>query len=340
MKTPKVSIIIPVFNPDIHLKKCLDSVINQTMTNIEIICIDDGSTDESLNIIEEYSKRDNRLVLLKQKNSGAGIARNKGIEYSTGDYILFVDSDDWIEKSTCEELYNHAQRLNSDLVIFDVMWHLENNQLIKNTYFKEDHIFNDDFMNYTFNYEYINPQMMNAGLGVIWCKFYKSSFIKNNEIKFPSHKIYNDIEFHFQTVLLANRISYFPKIFYHYLKLGQPSLQTSFRGKEDDLIWFDVMVGLKNFLIKSDLKEKLKLEFIEYFLFYSMLKMKSINEELEPKLFKKLKYFFETLNLDISDFKGVKFTYFTFYIHIITSETYEKFKKRQETFDGNVNIIL
>lgn len=340
MSNAHVSIIIPVFNPGVNLKKCLNSVINQTMKNIEIICVDDGSTDDSVELITEYSNKDNRITLLKQKNSGAGIARNKGIDYSTGEYILFLDSDDWIEKDTCEKLYNHAQKLSSDLVIFDVVWHMENNHFIKNTYFKEDHIFNEDFQNFTFNYEYIKPQMMNAGLGVIWCKFYKSSFLKENKITFPPHKIYNDIEFHFKTTMMANRISYFPKIFYHYIKLGQPSLQTSFRGKKDDLLWFDVMMGLKKFLIEFEFIKHLKLEFIEYFLFFSIIKMKSINDELKPLLFEKLKYFFETLNLELSDFKGVNFQYFTFYIHIISSETYEYFKKRQETFNGNVNIEL
>ena len=334
MSDVKVSIIIPVFNPDTHLIKCLDSIINQTMKEIEIICVDDGSTDGSLNILKDYAKKDLRFKILKQKNSGAGVARNNGIEHSNGEYLLFIDSDDWIEEDTCEKLYAQANKLNSDLIIFDSIWHLEKNHHIKSTYF-ENNKFKEDYKNFTFDYKYIQPQIMNAGLGVIWSKFYKSSFIKDNNIEFPPHKIYNDIEFHFKTVLLAKRISFYPKTFYHYIKLGQPSLQTSFRSGEDDLLWFDVLIGLRKFLTNFDFFN-LKVEFLEYFIFYSIIKMRSINDKFEPVLFDKLKLFFETLPVTSNELDEIKFSYFTFYIHIITSKTFEEYKIKQENFDGNI----
>ena len=104
----------------------MDSVCNQTWTDIEIICINDGSTDDSLNILNEYLK-DERIVVIDQTNQGAAIARNKGLEYANGEYIVFLDSDDYIESDMCECLYNHAKRLDSDLVLFNNRWYLGDN---------------------------------------------------------------------------------------------------------------------------------------------------------------------------------------------------------------------
>ena len=95
----KVSVIIPVYNVEQYLRPCLDSVLNQTLKNIEIICIDDGSTDDSLKILMEYAEKDNRITILKQKNKGAGVARNYGMSIATGEYFLFLDSDDFFSET-------------------------------------------------------------------------------------------------------------------------------------------------------------------------------------------------------------------------------------------------
>lgn len=92
--TPKVSIIVPVYNVENYLRKCLDSLINQTLKNIEIICINDGSTDNSLSILEEYASKDERIIVINQENAGVSSARNRGLEIATGEYIAFVDADD------------------------------------------------------------------------------------------------------------------------------------------------------------------------------------------------------------------------------------------------------
>ena len=102
MNDVKVSIIIPVYNPGELLNRCLDSASNQTLKDIEIICIDDGSSDGSLDILNRYAKNDSRFKVLSQPNLGAGIARNKGLEYANGEYIVFLDSDDYIEFDMCE----------------------------------------------------------------------------------------------------------------------------------------------------------------------------------------------------------------------------------------------
>lgn len=104
MVNPEISIIIPVYNPGKFINKCLNSIIHQTFKNIEILCIDDGSTDNSLNILKEFQKNDKRIRIFSQENLGAAASRNLGIENSKGNYILFVDADDWIEEDMCEKL--------------------------------------------------------------------------------------------------------------------------------------------------------------------------------------------------------------------------------------------
>lgn len=112
----KISIIIPVYNVEKYLRQCLDSIIYQTFKDFECICINDGSTDNSLSILEEYAKKDKRFRILSQQNQGVGVARNFGLRIAVGEYILFVDSDDFIDNNFCEKLYNNAKKYNSDIV--------------------------------------------------------------------------------------------------------------------------------------------------------------------------------------------------------------------------------
>ena len=218
MGSPKISIIIPVFNSEDLLGNCLDSILNQTLKEIEIICIDDESSDDSLKILKDFESKDNRFKVFQQENSGAGSARNRGIDESNGEYILFVDSDDFIEKETCEELYEQAKRLNCDLILFNSIRHFPNDRNLNLIHFKKN--MNINYHEKVFDYEYFRDRIFDGEYGVIWNKLYKSSFIKNNNLRFPKHKIYNDVEFHVKTTILAERISYVDGIFYHYNRQG------------------------------------------------------------------------------------------------------------------------
>ncbi len=119
MKNSKISIIVPVYNTEQYLEKCLDSLINQTYNNIEILLIDDGSKDNSGKICDEYAKKDKRIKVIHQKNSGVSRARNNGLDNFTGNYVMFVDSDDWIEPNTCEILLKKIILEKKDMVIYN-----------------------------------------------------------------------------------------------------------------------------------------------------------------------------------------------------------------------------
>ena len=330
MNNVKVSIIIPVYNHGELLNNCLDSASNQTLNDIEIICIDDESTDGSMDILNQYAKIDSRFKVFSQSNSGAGMARNKGLEYANGEYIVFLDSDDYIESDMCECLYNHAKSLDSDVVLFNNRWYLEDNTTRDFIHFDS---FAEDYKKFIFDYHFIHNKVLSGFFGVIWTKFYKKSFLKNNCISFPSHKLYNDLEFHIKSVLLADRISYFPKIFYHYNKSGHPSLQTKYVGKREAIVFYDVMVGIRDFLNENEFMDEFRIDFLNFTFRHLYSKIREMDENFKEEFFLKIKKFFESILITAEEFNQMSFRNLPIYIHIVNSKSYKEFKLRMELFD-------
>ena len=127
----KVSVIIPVYNVEPYLKQCMDSVVGQTLKDIEIICVDDGSTDGSLDILREYAAEDNRIQIIEQKNAGAGAARNNGMRHATGKYLSFLDSDDFFEPRMLEKAYDLVEKDQADFVAYKSdQYHTEKKQFV------------------------------------------------------------------------------------------------------------------------------------------------------------------------------------------------------------------
>ena len=127
MNNPKISVILPVYNVEKYLSECLDSIVNQTLKEIEIICVNDGSTDNSFTILKEYASKDNRIKIIDKENEGQGYARKLGLDNASGEYILFCDSDDYYAELTAfEELYNYIEKVKIDVVIFN---HYRENKL-------------------------------------------------------------------------------------------------------------------------------------------------------------------------------------------------------------------
>ena len=153
----KVSIIIPVYNVEKYLRQCLDSIVNQTLKEIEVICINDGSTDNSPIILEEYEKKDPRIRVITQENMGSGVARNRAIQQAKGKYIGFMDSDDWADPTMFEKLYENAELNNSDIVMCPMLIINESGQGLSRIdkkllpYYNLD-CFDETFDNRVFNY--------------------------------------------------------------------------------------------------------------------------------------------------------------------------------------------
>ena len=170
----KVSIIVPVYNVEKYLSKCLESLINQTLKDIEVICVNDGSTDNSLCILKEYANKDSRIKIIDKQNEGVSVARNTGIEVATGEYLMFVDSDDYLVENACEKALNTIEHNNSDICIFGHYDLVDGNKIIS-------HKTNDLIKIKDLN---VKENLVEYSI-YIWDKIYRTEFIKSNQIKFP-----------------------------------------------------------------------------------------------------------------------------------------------------------
>ena len=210
MNNPKISVIIPLYNVEEYLSECLDSIVNQTLKDIEIICINDGSTDNSLSILKDYASKDNRIKIIDKENEGQGYARKIGLDIATGKYILFCDSDDYYaELTTFEELYNYIEKVKVDVVIFEFI------RFCKNI---ERYDVNGDLFNAPQKeiFSYIDINNILFFRAYAWRKIYSKKFLDSyNDWYFPKHIMYEDIPFHFQIITRA-RMSYVNKQMYIY----------------------------------------------------------------------------------------------------------------------------
>ena len=174
---PKVSVLVPVYNVERYLRECLDSIVNQTLKDIEIICINDGSTDSSLSILEEYAKNDSRIKIIDKSNSGYGISMNIGLDNATGDYVGIIESDDFADLGMFETLYNMAVENKVDLVKSDwyCYWTKNNSDIKANAISKE-------LSNRVFSTK--DEPFVLKMQPAIWSGIYKREFLKENDVRF------------------------------------------------------------------------------------------------------------------------------------------------------------
>lgn len=230
MTKPLVSVIVPVYNTEKYLKECLDSVVNQTLKNIEIICVDDGSTDSSANILDQYAANDNRVRVIHKKNTGYGHSMNIGMDAATGEYLAIVESDDYIEPEMLETLYHIAVRENVDIVKADfahVYGDGDNRFKQVCKLFWDESIYNKVF----------NPADMKDILKSYvahWAGIYRKEFIRNHNIKFnvTPGASYQDAGFWFKAFVLASGIYFSDHVFYMY-RQDNPNSSVKSKGKID-----------------------------------------------------------------------------------------------------------
>lgn len=227
MKKPTISVIVPVYNVQKYLDECIKSILNQTFTDFELILVNDGSTDNSGSICDEYEKSEERVKVIHQENSGVSCARNKGIEISRGQYITFIDSDDFIDKFFFKEAIKVLLENKSDIYISGVQMETwESDDIVETSLYS---IKKSQF--YTIkelleNMEVSYPQICICGP---WCKFYKSSIIKDNGLFFDSDLCYGEDTFFNLSVFKNSKNAFFSnKCFYHYRRAEKDSLYSKF----------------------------------------------------------------------------------------------------------------
>lgn len=270
---PKVSIIVPVYNTEKYLEKCLNSLVKQSLDDIEIIIVNDGSTDNSEIIINKF-KQDypNKIVYFKKENGGLSDARNYGLTYANSEYVGFVDSDDYVELNMFEKLYTSAKEKNADLVECNFIWEYPNKTKI----------------DYGFNY--LNKKDFFLFGRVMVCnKLFKTSIIKNNNIVFPKSLNYEDIEFFYKLIPYINNYYLIDAVFYHYMQ-RENSIINNQNKKTADI--FIILNNIINFYKADNLfdiyRDALEYLFIRFLLGSSFLRIVKIkNKKLKKELLNK-----------------------------------------------------
>ena len=202
----KVSVVIPIYNVENYLEDCLDSIVNQTLEDIEIICVNDGSTDNSLDILNKYAEKDNRMTVISQENGGHAVATNRGMSMAKGKYLYLMDSDDIVKLNTLEVTYNLAEEKNLDFVIFKAInYNDPENRFYETEVYSMGNLAKVVGTN-VFNYKDV-PENVLFNMSVTpWSKLYNREFVESCGAKFPEGLVFEDNVFFWQVFFNAERV--------------------------------------------------------------------------------------------------------------------------------------
>lgn len=211
VENPLISIVIPIFNTEEYLEESLDSVVNQTLTDLEIICINDNSTDDSLKLLKEYAKKDKRIIIIiNNERLGPSVCRNIGLENVSGEYIVFHDSDDFIELDAYEKLYNFSNKFNPDFVVFDAL-RFNDECVIWESILHDISISGEIFPKT--NILECNELIYDT---TSWNKFIKKNFFDKYNFKFSEGRVYQDILFSIQLFCASDCVGVYPEVKYYW----------------------------------------------------------------------------------------------------------------------------
>lgn len=274
----EVSVIIPIYNAGRYLQQCLDSVRNQTLKNIEIICVNDGSTDDSLSILQSVAQIDNRIIVVSQEKSTAGAARNRGLEMASGKYLSFLDADDFFEECMLEKAYKRAEKSNADIVVFRsdryderLRDFTESNWTIKAEYLPNKEIFSHRDMQGIFN----------CFVGWAWDKLFRTEFTKKNSLKFQNQRSINDLLFVYGALAKAERISIVNEILVHKRYNNKDSITSNYSKSKDLSCFYNALLSLKKELEIWEIYEELQRDYVNYALSFTLWNLHKLNETEE-----------------------------------------------------------
>lgn len=232
---PKVSVIVPIYNVEKYLERCLESLLNQSLQEIEIILIDDGSTDNSRLICDKYAKQDNRIIVVHKQNQGLGMARNTGLELASGEYVVFIDSDDFIEKNAYQEMYDMIKAENAEMLITNYYEYVTRTCKKKEmrTICDAKTVEGEKIKNLACQMVGSSPFGKNEDdIGMsVWKNMYFRKFIEENRIRFYSEREYvsEDAIFQLMSVPKMKKVMLSTNCYYYYCQNDNQSLSTTFR---------------------------------------------------------------------------------------------------------------
>ena len=239
--TAKISIIVPIYNVETYLPQCLDSLINQTYDNLEIICVNDGSPDNSGEILKQYHARDNRVQVIEQENQGASAARNRGLTVAHGDFIMFVDGDDWIDLNTCRIAVETARRYGADVVFWSYVREYENSSRDKLLPLDDETVLHGNAAKDMLHRrqlglvgeELAHPEFADS-LVTVWGKLYSRKLLQKSQAEFVDIRrigTSEDAMFNLQALKEVDTAIYIRQCFYHYRKNNSASVTTIYKDE-------------------------------------------------------------------------------------------------------------
>lgn len=281
---PCVSVIVPVFNRELVIEECLQSVLGQSLEHIEVICIDDGSTDGSLRILKELAIKDARLRIIQQENQGAAAARNRGMQEAQGRYLSFLDADDVFDEDMLLLATAEAERSKADFVVFrsdrfvddfeqrsPIPWSLRSEWLPKRG---------------PFAWRDIKGNTFKAFIGWAWDKLFRREFIERHGLRFQEQRTTNDMLFVFSALVLARRISVVGEVLAHQRRSTEGTLSVTREESWD--CFYHALVALRDRLRKEELYEDLEVDFINYALHACLWNVETLEEPARSMLLAQL----------------------------------------------------
>ena len=249
-KDPLISIIVPVYNCEAFLQRCLDSLLGQTLSDIEIITLDDASTDNSLTVLKKCARKDKRLKIISDgKNLGPGKRRNQGISIAQGQYIMMVDGDDWLEKDSCSKLMEKMSQATYDAISFNAIIENKDRKSIANYYcIKEE---------FCGTWQHIEPYIFRTAFHS-WHWLYRRSFLQKNNITYSDCPIFEDVPFVLQVLLKAEKILFYPENLYHYTQNEQSLVH---KQSSKFMCIFEVIKSIDDILLQNKVEDILASQF-------------------------------------------------------------------------------
>lgn len=281
---PEISIIVAVYNVEKYISACLESLIQQSFKDIEIICINDGSTDNSATILFDYAMKDNRVKVLTQENRGVACTRNKGLAMASGKYIMFVDADDWVNLDLCKRTYEIAERNQSDIVMYNVAFFDNKAQKITPGRFFDVKVW-DKHVDENTVHTYKDCKSIFYGNLSTANKLYRRRFLEKIGVEFPEHTRFEDHSFHLETVFNDARINILDYPLYYYRQNRRNSMMTTLCSTK---VVFDIFKIVD--IVEEMLKRIGKFQDLKY-LFFQFKYEAYAHYYMRVNFFSKAKYY-------------------------------------------------
>ena len=280
-----VSVIIPVYNAQAHLEQCIRSVMNQTLREIEIICVDDGSKDDSLSILRGLAKEDSRIVVVAQENAGAGAARNCGMDMASGQYLSFLDADDFFEPDMLETAYRRAQQERAQVLVFRADFYDDRlKRFLPCTYSLREEMLPAER---PFAAAQVKRDLFKTVVGWAWDKLFEAAYIRACGLRFQEQRTTNDAYFVFMAYARAERISTESRVLAHQRRRAGGTLSVT--REKSWMCFYEALLAMRKTLVAWGLYTRFEQDYVNYALHFALWNLNTLKGATQQMLYERLR---------------------------------------------------